>query len=72
MKTYTKKIIFGGILLVSLTIITLMILTQTNVYEMWMAIAFILAFSSGIVFWIVQLTREKKERREEKFRRKNK
>jgi len=71
-KTYTKKIIFGGILLVCLGIATLMILTQTNVNEMWMAIAFILAFSGGIVFWIVQLTREKKERREEKFRRKNK
>ena len=72
MKTYTKKIIFGGIFLITLGIINLMLITQTNVNEMWMGIAFLIAFKAGIVFWIVQLTREKKERREENFKRKNK
>lgn len=71
MKKYNKKIIFGFILGISFAIINIFLLSLPNASEMWIAIFAVFAFIGGVIFWMVQLTRERKENREENFRRKN-
>lgn len=72
MKTYTKKIIFGGVFTISLSLANIVLLQQENANEMWYAIVFLFAMKGGVILWLVLLVRERSRLKEENFRRKNK
>lgn len=71
-KGYRRKIIFGIPMLVSFIIVGIFMVLQNEMDTYFVPIVFAFAFAGGVVFWIIQLTREKKERQAENFRRKNK
>lgn len=71
-KGYRKKIAFGIPLTITFIIIGIIMLLQDEMDIYFVPLVFTFGFAGGTVFWIVQLTREKKERQEENARRKSK
>jgi len=72
LKGYRKKIAFGIPMGIIFFLAGIFMLLQDDIDTFFIPLVFVFAFGGGMIFWIVQLTREKKERQEENFRRKHK